>query len=84
MTTTEKDDGIVIADETETTSNTSDNEEDEEGMFPTLEDFLVTSDGENIADGIVHALDRISKQLDAQNKIFIKLYTVLSKTVLKN
>ncbi len=56
-------------------------EEDDEMGFPSLEDFLVTDDGENIATGIVNAIDRVGKQLDAQNKIFIKLYTVLSKLV---
>lgn len=52
--------------------------EDEEFENP-LADLLVTSEGENIADGVVNALDRVVKVIDTQNKIFIKLYTVLSK-----
>jgi hypothetical protein len=44
-----------------------------------LADLLVTSDGENIADAVVNAIDRVAKLLDTQNKIFIKMYTVLSK-----
>ena len=54
-------------------------EEGEEGGFPSLEDFLVTEDGDNIADGIVKAIDRVTRQLDTQNKIFIKMYSVLMK-----
>lgn len=56
-------------------------EEDEEDMMMgnPLVDLLVTSNGENIADGIVGALDRVCRHLDAQNKIFIKMYTALSK-----
>jgi hypothetical protein len=46
-----------------------------------LADLLVTSDGENIADAVVNAIDRVAKLLDTQNKIFIKMYTVLSKFV---
>lgn len=58
----------------------SEGEEGDEGEFENpLVDLLVTSEGENIADGVVNALDRIGKYLDTQNKIFIKLYTVLSK-----
>lgn len=54
--------------------------EGDEGEFDNpLVDLLVTSEGENIADGVVNALDRIGKYLDTQNKIFVKLYTVLSK-----
>lgn len=55
--------------------------EEEDMGFPSLEDFLVTDDGDNIANGLVKAIDRVSKQLDSQNKIFIKLYTVLTKLV---
>jgi hypothetical protein len=54
-------------------------DEDEEEGFPSLEDFLVTDDGDNIANGIVKALDRVTRQIDTQNKIFIKMYTVLTK-----
>lgn len=62
----EEDDDIVL-------------EDDEEMMENPLVDLLVSSDGDNVADAIVNGLDKIAKQLDAQNKIFIKLYTVLSK-----
>lgn len=56
------------------------NEEDEEDMMlPSLEDFLVTEDGDNIATGLVKSLDRIARLIDTQNKIFIKMYTLLSK-----
>lgn len=48
-----------------------------------LADLLVTSDGENIADGVVNAIDRVVKAIDTQNKIFVKLYTVLSKVAEK-
>lgn len=60
---------------------TDDDEGDEDDMMMEnpLVDLLVTSGGENIADGIVNGLDRIARHLDAQNKIFIKLYSVLSK-----
>ena len=52
---------------------------DEEDFENPLADLLVTSEGENIADGVVNALDRIVKVIDTQNKIFIKMYSVLSK-----
>lgn len=52
---------------------------DDEEFDNPLADLLVTSDGENIADGVVNALDRVVKVIDTQNKIFIKLYSVLSK-----
>lgn len=69
----EEDEDIVLTDD--------DEEGDEEDMMMgnPLVDLLVTSNGENIADGIVGALDRVCRHLDAQNKIFIKMYTVLSK-----
>jgi hypothetical protein len=54
-------------------------DDEDEGGFPSLEDFLVTEDGDNIADGIVKAIDRVTKQIDTQNKIFIKMYSVLLK-----
>lgn len=54
-------------------------DDDGEGFENPLVDLLVTSEGENIADGVVNALDRIAKHIDNQNKIFVKLYTVLSK-----
>ena len=55
----------------------AEDEEDEDDMIMEnpLVDLLVTSDGVNVAD----AVDRIARHLDAQNKIFIKLYTLLSK-----
>lgn len=59
--------------------NVSLEEEDDDEFENPLADLLVTSDGENIADGVVNALDRVVKVIDTQNKIFIKLYTVLSK-----
>lgn len=64
----EEDDDIVLSDD-----------DGEEGFENPLVDLLVTSEGENIADGVVNALDRIGKYIDTQNKIFVKLYTVLSK-----
>ena len=54
-------------------------EDDEGDGFPSLEDFLVTEDGDNIADGLVKSIDRVTKQIDTQNKIFIKMYSVLLK-----
>ena len=52
-----------------------DEDEDDLMMENPLVDLLVTSDGVNIAD----AVDRVARHLDAQNKIFIKLYSLLSK-----
>ena len=69
------DDVIEIDDDT---VSMGDGDEEGDG-FPSLEDFLVTEDGDNIADGIVKALDRVTKQMDTQNKIFIKMYSVLLK-----
>ena len=54
-------------------------EEDDEEFGNPLTDLLVTSEGENIADGVVNALDRVVKVIDTQNKIFIKMYSVLTK-----
>lgn len=60
-----------------------DEEEDDDDLMidnPLME-LLVTSDGVSIAD----AVDRVAKNLDAQNKIMIKLYSLLSKmTSVKN
>lgn len=67
----------VIEEDDDNIVNMSD--EEEEDGFPSLEDFLVTDDGDNIANGIVKALDRVTRQIDTQNKIFIKMYTVLTK-----
>lgn len=54
-----------------------DEDEDEDDMMleNPLMDLLVTSDGVSIAD----AVDKVARHLDAQNKIFIKLYSLLSK-----
>lgn len=52
---------------------------DEDDFGNPLEELLVTDDGDNIANGLVKAIDRVSRLLDTQNKIFVKLYTVLSK-----
>ena len=53
-----------------------DEDEDDDMMLENpLMDLLVTSDGVSIAD----AVDKVARHLDAQNKIFIKLYTLLSK-----
>jgi hypothetical protein len=66
----------IVEDEIE-----EEDEEDEDDLMMDnpLMDLLVTSDGVNIAD----AVDRVAKHLDAQNKIFIKLYTLLNQS-LKN
>lgn len=53
-----------------------DEDEDEDMLLENpLMDLLVTSDGVSIAD----AVDKVARHLDAQNKIFIKLYSLLSK-----
>jgi hypothetical protein len=54
-----------------------DEEMEDEEMFNPLEDLLVTDDGENIANAIKGALDRIGKHLENQNKILIKIYSSL-------
>ncbi len=61
--------------EEESESLIEDEDDDDLMMENPLMDLLVTSDGVNIAD----AVDRVAKHLDAQNKIFIKLYSLLSK-----
>jgi hypothetical protein len=51
-------------------------EDDDEMMLENpMMDLLVTSDGVSIAD----AVDKVARSIDAQNKIFIKLYSLLSK-----
>lgn len=55
-----------------------DEEEDVEMMNP-LEDFLVSDEGDNVANVIAKGFERVCHQLDVQNKIFVKLYSVLSK-----
>lgn len=56
-------------------------EEDEDEMMDgnPLEDFLVSDEGDNIANVMAKGFERICNQLDVQNKIFIKLYSVLAK-----
>lgn len=66
----EDEDDIVLGD--------GDDEDDEFDGNP-LADLLVTEDGDNIADGIVKAIDRVGRLVDTQNKILVKFYTVLSK-----
>ncbi len=68
-----------MAEEDDKVSSTIDIEEEGDMMLPSLEDFLVTESGENIADGIVNGLEKIYKSIECQNKILIKLYTALSK-----
>lgn len=53
-------------------------EEDDMIEMPSLENFLVTEDGDNIADGIVKSLGRIADRLDTQNKILVKILTAVS------
>lgn len=61
-------------------SGDDDEEDDDEGdMMNPLEDFLVSDDGDNVANVIAKGLERVCHQLDIQNKIFVKMYTVLSK-----
>ena len=44
-----------------------------------LEDFLVSEEGDNVADVLAKGFERICNQLDVQNKIFIKMYSLLAK-----
>lgn len=69
----------IEKDEEEDIVSMGGDDDEDEGGFPSLEDFLVTEDGDNIADGIVKAIDRVTRQMDTQNKIFIKMYSVLLK-----
>ncbi len=70
----------IVADEEGDDLVMDDGEEDDDMIMENpLVDLLVTSGGENIADAVTNGLDRIARQLDAQNKIFVKLYTVLAK-----
>lgn len=57
--------------------NLEDIEEDDEGMDPIeyIGSFLQTDDGETIT----QVLDKISKHLENQNKILIKLLSAVSK-----
>ena len=54
-------------------------EDDDEMMdMPSLENFLVTEDGDNIADGLVKSLNRIADRIDTQNKILVKILSAVS------
>jgi hypothetical protein len=44
-----------------------------------FEDLLVSDEGDNIANVLAKGMDRVCQQLDLQNKIFVKMYAVLSK-----
>lgn len=65
----------IAEDEEEDVELEDDEDEDDLMMENPLMDLLVTSDGVSIAD----AVDRVARHLDAQNKIFIKFYSLLSK-----
>ena len=69
-------DCVAIRPEDEEIDIEDDEDEEDDMMLENpLMDLLVTSDGVSIAD----AVDKVARHLDAQNKIFIKLYTLLSK-----
>jgi hypothetical protein len=72
MANKEEDDEIVLS---------GDEEEDEDIMIDgnPFEDLLVSDEGDNIANVLAKGMERVCQQLDVQNKIFVKLYTVLSK-----
>jgi hypothetical protein len=55
-----------------------DGDEDEEEYGNPLEDLLTTDDGDNIANGLVKAIDRLGRLLDTQNKILVKMYTAIT------
>jgi len=57
-------------------------EDDDDDMMemPSLENFLETEDGDNIADGIVKALNKLADRLDTQNKILIKIVSTMAKS----
>jgi hypothetical protein len=65
----EEDDDIVLEDE----------DDDDEMMGNPLEDFLVSDEGDNVANVIAKGLERICQHLEVQNKIFVKMYSALSK-----
>lgn len=54
-----------------------DEDADEEYGNP-LEDLLTTDDGDNIANGLVKAIDRLGRLLDTQNKILVKMYSAIT------
>lgn len=66
----EEDDDIVLS---------GDEDDDDQDMMNPLEDFLVSDEGDNVANVLAKGFERVCQQLDVQNKIFVKLYTVLSK-----
>ena len=53
-------------------------EDDGEEYGNPLEDLLTTDDGDNIANGLVKAIDRLGRLLDTQNKILVKMYTAIT------
>lgn len=55
-------------------------DDDEMMEMPSLDNFLVTEDGDNIADGIVKALNKLADRLDTQNKILIKIFSTMTKS----
>ena len=56
-----------------------DEDGEEEEMFNPLEDLLVNDEGENIANAVTNALDRIAKHMENQNKILIKIFGLMNK-----
>lgn len=67
----EDDDDIVL-------SGGEDEDEGDELMNP-FEDLLVSDEGDNIANVLAKGMERVCQQLDIQNKIFVKMYAVLTK-----
>ena len=51
---------------------------EEEEFGNPLAELLVTDDGDNIANGLVKAIDRLGRLLDTQNKILVKMYSALT------
>jgi len=70
----EEDEDIVLSDD----CDDCDGDDDMMDGNP-LEDFLVSDEGDNIANVIAKGLERMCQQMDMQNKIMVKLYTVLAK-----
>ncbi len=66
----EDDEDIVLEDE---------EDDDDEMMGNPLEDFLVSDEGDNVANVLAKGLERICQHLEVQNKIFVKMYSALSK-----
>ena len=61
------------------TGEEDDEFDEEEEMFNPLEDLLVNDEGENIANAVTNALDRIAKHMENQNKILIKIFGLMNK-----